>query len=246
MTWTDQRPLRWSKKTEQLVRYVAQGCRPGFQSELGHWLDQRPRFRDLIAFNQDKVRKKLTTTDEEMRQDVRTELLVAYLVLGDRRFGVTLEAYGAHRLGPDLSVTYRVNQKFNLEVTRLRTSETPGSTRLAEVIGGKLRQLPTDVPNALVMNGRGLGVRADRLEAALTLLRASGVHKDLARLGGVFCIDDDEATPGAVFCANPEPRSLLSREVVTALGACLGHVANREWSEALSRSGRHRPAGTRR
>lgn len=221
MTWTDQRPLRWSKKTEQLVRYVAHACRPGLQSELGHWMEERPRFRELIASNLDKVRKKLTTSDEEMRQDVRAELRVAYLVLADRRFEVTLEAYGAHQLGPDLSVAYRVNQKFNVEVTRLRTSEMPSTARLADVIGGKLRQLPADLPNALAICSRGVGVREDDLEAALRLLRTRGVKKDLARLSGVLSIDEGESAPGTAFCANHEARHALSREIAVGLSACL-------------------------
>jgi hypothetical protein len=184
-------------------------------------MEERPRFRELIASNQDKVRKKLTTSDEEMRQDVRAELRVAYLVLADRRFEVTLEAYGAHRLGPDLTLAYRVNRKFNLEVTRLRTSDTPSTTRLADVIGGKLRQLPADLPNALAISSRGLGVREDNLEAALRLLRTRSVHKELARLSGVFSIDDGEASPGTTFCANYEVRHALSTEIVAGLSACL-------------------------
>jgi len=221
VTWTDQRPLRWSKKTEQLVRYVAQNSRPGLQSELGHWLEERPRYRDLMAFNQDKVRKKLNTADEEMRQDVRAELWVAYLLLADRRFDVVLEAYGAQRPGPDLSVTYRRNQRFNLEVTRLRTSEAPSVSRLADVIGGKLRQLPAEVANALVITGRGLGVSADSLEAALKLLRSRGKQKDLARLGGVFVVDEAAEPLAAVFTVNGEARHALTKEIFAGLSACL-------------------------
>src|SRR5437879_4348415 len=93
---------------------------------------------------------------------VRAELLVAYLVTADRRFELSFEAYGARRLGPDLTVTFRTNLRFNLEVTRLRTagdtggdpaSQDPGASvaRLANVIAGKLRQLPGDIPNALVI-----------------------------------------------------------------------------------------------
>ena len=230
MAWTDRRPLRWSKKTDDLVKYVALRCRPGFQSELGHWLEERPRFRDLIAFNQDKVRKKLTTADdEERRQDVRAELRVAYLVLADRRFEVALEAYGAQRLGPDISVTYRANQRFNLEVTRLRSGGSPTVTRLSDVIGGKLRQLPADVPNALVITGHDLAVSEacdDYIDAALRLLRTHGKQNDLTRLGGVFMLDEGGATtPAAVFGANREARHALSKEVVAGLSACLNSAA---------------------
>jgi hypothetical protein len=74
------RPPRWSKRTDELVRHVAARCRPGLQSELGHWPENCPRFRSFITVNQDKVRKKLTTSpDEESRLDLRSELLLACL-----------------------------------------------------------------------------------------------------------------------------------------------------------------------
>ena len=57
--------VRWSKKTDQLVLYVARRCRPGLQSELAHWIEESPRFSAFITTNQDKVRKKLNTADEE-------------------------------------------------------------------------------------------------------------------------------------------------------------------------------------
>src|SRR5690348_11962610 len=76
----------WSKRTAQLVHYVAPRCRPRLQSELAHWIENQPRFRAFVAVNQDKVRKKLTTSDdEEHRLDVRAELLVAYLIAADPR-----------------------------------------------------------------------------------------------------------------------------------------------------------------
>ena len=68
------RAPRWSKRTDELVRYVALRCQPSFQSELGGWLEDSPRFRTFVSVNQDKVRKKLTTSDEEeSRLDVRAE-----------------------------------------------------------------------------------------------------------------------------------------------------------------------------
>ena len=141
---------RWSKRTEQLVRYVARNCSPSLQSEIGHWIEDSPRFAAFVGANQDKIRKKLSTADgTEGRLDVRAELRVAHLLVADRRFEVEFEAYGANRAGPDLTVTYRANQRFNLEVTRLRTP-VADAARLVNVIAAKVRQLPTEVPNVLV------------------------------------------------------------------------------------------------
>lgn len=256
MTASLRRPPRWSKKTDQLVRHVAFRCRPGLQSELGHWLDDCSRFSALITAHQDKVRKKLTTAnDEESRLDVRAELLVAYLTLADRRFEVSFEAYGARQLGPDLTVTYRANQRFNLEVTRLRAigerddasgpdnaEPGPGVARLANVIAGKLRQLPGDVPNALVITSRGLPLSEDSLAAAVRLLKTHNDSKDdsffvrrgfrnardfyakYVHLGGIFVLDEAAEPPRAIFFPNREARHPLLREAVAALTCCLSYA----------------------
>jgi hypothetical protein len=245
MTASLRRPPRWSKKTDQLVHHVAPRCRPGLQSELAHWIDSSPGFRDFITTNQDKVRKKLTTSDDaEHRLDVRAELLVAHLIVADRRIELAFEAYGARALGPDLTVTFRTNQRFNLEVTRLRTTGDTGDPdwgieRLANVITAKLRQLPGDIPNALVIAARGLPLNEDSLIAAVRLLKTHTDRKDdsfFARRGlkdardfyaqylhlsGIFVLDEVTAPPRAVFSPNREARHPLSKEAVTVLMQCL-------------------------
>ena len=240
VTTAQRRPPRWSKKTDHLVHHVALRCRPGFQSELAHWIEASPRFRAFITTNQDKVRKKLTTPDEaEHRLDVRAELLVAYLITADRRFELAFEAYGARRLGPDLTVTFRTNQRFNLEVTRLRTTSDAGDVKLANVIAGKLRQLPGDVPNALVIAAQGLSLNEDSLIAAVRLLKTHTDSKDDAffarrgfkdardfyaqylHLGGIFVLDEATVPARAVFSANREARQSLPKEALSALMQCL-------------------------
>jgi hypothetical protein len=249
-------PPRWSKKTDELVRYVAERCRPGLRSELGHWAEDRPRFGALLAANRDKIRKKLTTAhDEAARLDVRAELLVAYVILAERRFEVAFEAYGASRLGPDLTVVYRGNQRFNLEVTRVRSagqvpgqvvsegagepSGAPESARLANVIAAKVRQLPGEMPNALVMTGHGLAVSAESLAAAVRLLKLRADQHDdkffvgrglkdartfyarYLRLSGVFVVDEASLPGQVIFLPNREARYPLPREILTRLTACL-------------------------
>jgi hypothetical protein len=241
------------------VQHVALRCRPGFQSELGHWIESSPRFSTFITSNQDKVRKKLNTSpDEDSRLDVRAELLIAYLIVADRRFELLFEAYGATRLGPDLTVTLRTNQRFNLEVTRLRSTEPsddasidialrdpgPGIARLANVIVGKLRQLPGDIPNALVLVTRGLPLNEDSLIAAVRLLKMRTDRKDdsfFARRGlkdardfyaqylhlsGIFVLDEATAPARAVFSPNREARHPLSKVAVSALMQCLTSAGN--------------------
>ncbi len=221
--------------------------------------------------NQDKVRKKLSISDdEEQRLDVRAELFVAHLIVADRRFELSFEAYGARRLGPDLTVTFRANQRFNLEVTRLRTTgkaerassgelsglplsddasgpassgRDSGIARVANVVAGKLRQLPGDVPNALVIAARGLALNEDSLIAAVRLLKMHSDAKDDTffarrglndardfyaqdlRLAGILVLDEATEPARAVFSPNREARQPLSREAVTALVQCLTSAA---------------------
>lgn len=86
----------WSRKTEQLLRYVALRCRPGFPSELGHWLDSDPRFRAFITTRHDKIRKKLTTSDdEEHRLERRGRAARGYRCLS-REFAEVLTPPGAY------------------------------------------------------------------------------------------------------------------------------------------------------
>jgi hypothetical protein len=253
MTAPQRRPTRWSKKTDHLVQYVAPRCRPGLRSELAQWIEDSPRFAAFITTNQDKVRKKLTTSDDEQhRLDVRAELRVACLLLADRRFELSFEAYGARRIGPDLTVAFRTNQRFNLEVTRLRTTGDtmagngagaddagPGTARLANVITSKLRQLPGEISNGLVIAARGLTLNEDSLVAALRLLKTHADRKDDAffahrglkdarafygqylHLSGVFVLDEPGGPAGAIFSPNRESRHPLARETLAALLQCL-------------------------
>ncbi len=232
------RPVRWSKKTDELVRYVAQRTRPSVQSELGHWLENAPWFRAFVVANQDKVRKKLTASDDEdHRLDVRAELLVAYRVLRDRRFQVVFEAYGTGQRGPDLQVTFRVNHRLNVEVTRLRATGAVSATRLADVIVGKLRQLPADLPNGLVIVGNGLELGDDALIEVARLLkahndasddaffarrgfpRARDFHAQWLRLSAVFVLSEPD---GLLYVANAEARHPLANDVIGALTTSLG------------------------
>ena len=166
-------------RTDELVRYVATGSRPSLQLDLAHWVEANPRFAEFVATHRDKVRKKLrTAANEEARQDVLAELLVAHTVLADRRFAVAFEAYGAGQGGPDLSVTYRVNQRFNFEVTRLRGETAVDAGRLTSVIAAKVRQLPAEVANALVIVTAAVPAAEDEVTAAMRLLKTRTNARD--------------------------------------------------------------------
>jgi hypothetical protein len=186
-------------------------------------LEDNPRFRTFVVTHQDKVRKKLSVDDEDARLDVRAELLVAERLLADRRFEVAFEAYGARQLGPDLSAAYRTNERFNLEVTRTRTTEGLERVKLANVIAAKLRQMPAEVANALVIVGHELELTEESVAEATHLLR-SRMEGDVAarypRLSGVLVLDEATEPVLQTFWINRDARHPLSAAVVAATTGC--------------------------
>jgi hypothetical protein len=200
------------------------------QSELGHWMYGSPRFAGLVAENQDKIRKKLNTANgEDARLDVRAELLVAYLLLTDRRFELALETYAARQAGPDLTVTFRENQRFNLEVTRIRNTQGDVVARAAGVIANKLRQLPNDLPNALVMVAESPALQertlAEAARAAGARTDAPEVQAHYPRLSGVLALDEsaEDGARRSAWWANPQARRPLASEATKRLITCMAY-----------------------
>jgi hypothetical protein len=154
----------------------------GFDEELRRWQAESRRFRAFVATNADKVRKKRRQAkDDESLRDLRGELGVARGLLADRRFEVIYEAYGAGRLGPDFSVTFRSSDRFDIEVTRLRG--VLSAEAFGRVILAKLRQLAAGVPSVLVVAVDGELADVSSVEAAARTLRQRADRRDEAVLG---------------------------------------------------------------
>jgi hypothetical protein len=173
--------------------------------EVSRWLDAQPLFGVFLQSNRDKVRKKLrTAVTADAARGTRAELRVACLLLSDKRFEIAYEAYGSGKGGPDLTITFRANQRFNVEVTHLSTSTTrpnqrnllgaptepdqpnrpsppilpsqrEPSARLATVFLAKLRQLPPAMPNLLVV---AQDAGESHIDAAVRQLKARAERKD--------------------------------------------------------------------
>ncbi len=165
---------------DRLVDHLLPGGDAGsLAAELSEWLTASPRFRTFADAHRDKIRKKLRTAgDPESVRDVRAELLVARLLLADRRIELAFEAHGSTRGGPDFTVTFRATRAFDLEVTRHRGD--PAAATHAGPLLAKLRQLPPSVANVLV-----IGVDGDRPDAldvpgGIRRLRAMADAKDEA------------------------------------------------------------------
>jgi hypothetical protein len=201
------------------------------RDETVDWLGESRRFRSFAELNRDKIRKKLRgATDEDARLDVRAELRVASLLLGDRRIELAFEAYGARRPGPDFSLIFRAAPSMNVEVTRPRTSA------LAGPLLTKLHQLPPSHPNLVVLSlggasaaadvaatVRDLRARADARDdpyfAARGFEGARGFYQRHLRLGGVIGWREGQ---DATLWVNRSARIPLPEPATRAVVACLG------------------------
>ena len=197
--------------------------------ELAGWAAESRRFLEFADANRDKIGKKLRTAgDDDARRDVRAELLVARLLLADRRFDLAFEAYGAGKPGPDFTVSFRVTTRFNLEVTRLRRAPEP--VGLGGPIAAKLRQLPTGIANAVLIAVESEDAAAVGVDAAARLLRqraeagadASAFWEQYRRLSGVvaFC-EGATGESRAVWWANRSARHAMPEPAARAVLACL-------------------------
>jgi hypothetical protein len=139
-----------SKPTD-LIAYLFEGKPHSLADELFQWMEASTRYTSFIETYRDKIRKKLRITrDPESILDLRSELDTACGLLGDRRLDIQYEPYAsAKRRGPDFAVAYRTNQKFNIEVARMRT---PTEERFQRLLLYKLGQMQPGIPNLLVVH----------------------------------------------------------------------------------------------
>ena len=222
-----------TKARAELLSHLLDGGATTLEADLIAWLEGSPRFEPFLIAHRDKVRKKLrTATDDESLLDVSAELRVAALLLSDRRLSVAFEAYGSGKTGPDLTVTFRENQRFNVEVTRLRPPLDDPAPRLRSALLAKLRQLPIGIANALALvspatiplesidaASRRLKQLADKKDEATFTRRGYESARDyLSRFNRLiaFRVMPDTGAASTLW-TNPEARHPLPRELATAL-----------------------------
>jgi hypothetical protein len=254
MVEDDDRPVRVSAQAavrsatvDRLLSYLLSGPPLDAPDEvaggLAGWLSASARFVSFADAHRDKIRKKLRgASGSEARGDVRAELEVAFRLLADRRLELAFEAYGAGRRGPDFTVTFRAVHRFNLEVTRPRLEDRirPDRDRAGGVAGallGKLRQLPANEPNAVLVALDGPTPTKDEVAIAMRSLRqranrrdegffrgrgfadARDFHLHYLRLGALFVAG---RRGGAEWAwSNPEARRPLPDGALTACLKCL-------------------------
>ena len=225
---------------ERLARYLFDGVLTDpLADEVAGWLAGSNRFRAFAQANRDKIRKKLRgAADMESRRDVRAELRVAHLLMADRRIELAFEAYGSTKRGPDFTVTYRGESRFNLEVTRPRRA--PDAAGFGGPLLAKIRQLPPSVPNAVLLaveNGeaaaldvaaaaRSLRDRADARDETYFATRgfkgAREFYERYLRLGGVVVwAETANGDARAATWDNRSARIALPERAVRACVLCL-------------------------
>ncbi|HEX2620641.1 MAG TPA: hypothetical protein VHL11_10845 [Phototrophicaceae bacterium] len=173
-------------QVDELLRYLFDQQPP--DPDLADWLKSSRTFRLFVETFKDKIRRKIRTTqDDHALKDLKFELQTAYSLLQDRRFAIDYEKYGALQgRGADFTVAFRVNTVFNLEVTRLRQSDSgAGSTsspenmvlpKLIGVIGDKAGQTRSGMINVLMIAPEMI-CTADDLKQAVNNLKRLADNK---------------------------------------------------------------------
>jgi hypothetical protein len=167
----------------QLLNHIFEGKTHFLTAEFEQWVRSSRRYKTFAETYRDKIRKKhrLASTDDGLR-DLQFELEIAYWLLQDSWFEVEYEALAASKQrAPDFTVSFRVNIRFNVEVTRIRagTASQPDSIpqKITNAICEKAGQMPPATINLLVLGIEG-GVGSDDLAAAANGLRLLAERKD--------------------------------------------------------------------
>ncbi len=158
-------------RDDDLLAYLFGASDEPIVAQCGAWLAASSSFRAFLIANKDKTRKKVRgITDSESMRDLQLELDTAYHLLLDRRYSLEYEKYLAARTrGPDFTVVIKDKGAFNVEVKRLRSA---GEFRhWADAICDKLDQMPSGVPNVLLVGTEQAARKSIDAAQAMTRLR---------------------------------------------------------------------------
>lgn len=215
----------------EVIQAIFDGERHALYPTLAAWIQSERRFRVFAERYRTKIRRKLRTNELEVIADLHFELEVARWLLQDPRFEVEYETFHARQGGPDFSVVYRVNTRFNVEVRRIRTREVGEARvrRLVDTIADKARQMPPSAVNLLMISdGQAAGADLAAAGASLRQLAegkaeeyfvkrgyksAAEFLKQYRQLSGVLLKADDSQ-----LWLNSLAKHAVAKEVALALG----------------------------
>lgn len=168
-----------SMTASEVLEAIFESERHTLYPTLAAWIKGERRYRAFAERYRGKMRSKLrNATGQEATADLRFEFEVAYWLLQEPRFEVAYETFEARQGGPDYTVSYRVNTRFNVEVRRIRRAEAGDERvrKLVETLTDKARQMPPNAINLLVVSdGSAAG---DDVAAAGTILRLLAERKN--------------------------------------------------------------------
>jgi hypothetical protein len=145
---------------DELLNQIFAGETHALALQFAAWAAESPRFRAFAEAYRTKIRKKVRgMADEAGLRDLRAELEIAHLLLGERRFAVEYEKGGVgQRRSPDFYVTFRANLGFNVEVKHVRLAVDEPRTeaqefgKLANAVSQKIGQLAPGMLNLLALS----------------------------------------------------------------------------------------------
>ena len=189
--------------TDDLLAYLFDGQPHLLVQPMTGWLAASRRFAAFVTTFQDKIRKKLRTTqDQESFLDLRLELETAYLLLQERSLSVVYEPEQSKRIrSPDFAVTFTTSLTFMLEVTRVQADPKntvveaqkkllvapppevmlPKSSigaRLADTISSKLGQLLPQRSNILLVGVEAIDPTSQDIRASMLSIRQHAERND--------------------------------------------------------------------
>jgi hypothetical protein len=210
-------------RPSDLTAYLFEGQPHPLLEELLQWMEASTRFTLFAEAYRDKIRKKLRTTrDPESILDLRSELDTARGLLGDRRLDIQYEPYAsAKRRGPDFAVTYRTNQKFNVEVARMRT---PTEERFPRLLLYKLGQMQPGMPNLLVIHTETELARSLNLDTLMQNIKLQVEKKDpafykLSRYASPAAFYKDFLHLSAILLRGAETQTWVNKQARPPLAA---------------------------
>lgn len=165
-------------RDDELLAFVFGASAEPIVAQCSAWLAASARFRDFLAANRDKARKKArgVSTGESMR-DLQLELDTAYHLLLDHRYLLEYEKYLSGKTrGPDFTVTVNDKASFNIEVKRLRSAGE--FSQWANAVCDKLDQMPTGAPNILLVGTEQPARKSIGAAQAMARLRRLAEAKD--------------------------------------------------------------------
>jgi hypothetical protein len=225
--------------TDDLLTYLFDGQPHLLLQPMAMWLASSRRFAAFVTIFQDKIRKKLRTTqDQENLFDLQLELETAYLLLQERSLSLVYEPELSKRIrSPDYAVAFTTSLTFMLEVTRVQMDpKNTMDARLADTISSKLGQLLPQRTNILLVGVEAADPTANDVRTAMLSIQQRAERNDstfLQRYGfrdradffrHYQCLSEIlvrgphfEVTKSIVTWINPQAKHPLPSKVRTAL-----------------------------